>query len=305
MTRLVLSAASSDLLRRLVRESDSDHHAVQSLKAALEEQPEQPKMTTASPAVPTTNESATSPSSIVLDHKVLISIASWAQSDAQPTIDSAKLKLSSLVAGSHVYVPPKPVFQRSKELEDSLAAIRQAQEQAEYQRMSTFTSSSTGYKIPSSYVNIAGVDPSLSLSQRISSHTTAPHLSSNQPLSREAEEKAWKDAQRTLSVILNIFLSALATATAAWWASGNAKVGNKVLVSMLVALVTAVAEGVLYSRYSVYVQESKKVKTNRMKGSDVKGGIDLGEFKPLQLGGTPAIGSSGKSQPSRASKEPS
>ncbi len=215
------------------------------------------------------------------------------------------MKLSSLVAGSRVYIPPKPVFQRSKELEDSLAAIRQAQEQAEYARMSTFAPSSTGYKIPSSYVNIAGVDPSLSLTQRISSHTTAPHLSSTPTLSREAEEQAWKEAQRTLSVILNIFLSALATATAAWWASGNARAGNKVLVSMLVAAVTAVAEIVLYSRYSVYVKESQTIKTNRMKGSDVKRNAGLGEFRPLQLERSSAKGSGGKAQPSRSIKEPS
>ncbi|GAC97704.1 hypothetical protein PHSY_005291 [Pseudozyma hubeiensis SY62] len=309
MTKLVLSVINSEMLRQLARSIDSDHDAVQSLKAALLDQPEQPKMTTESPAVPTNaTASTTSAEPVVLEHLVLIGIASWARTEVasqRSSVDLTQLKVASLVTGAHVYVPPKPVFKRSQQLEDSLAAIRKAQELAEYQRMSstTTTSSSRAYNIPSAYVNIAGVDPTLSLSQRItSSHTTSPHLSSSN-VSRQEEEQAWKDAQRQLSVILNIFLSALATATAAWWASGNASVGNKVLTSMLVGVVTAVAEIVLYSRYSVYVSESRKIKTSRMKGSDVKAGIE--GFRPLQLdrvGNTPKA--STRLKPS-AKEEPS
>lgn len=185
-----------------------------------------------------------------------------------------------------------------KELEDSLAAIKRAQEEAEYQRISSVSAkpiSAVGgaYKIPSSYVNIAGVDPSLDLAQRISSHIRSQSQSqskfqslnpSDSVFRQENEDQAWKEAQRMLSVILNIFLSTLATATAAWWASGSASVGHKVLISMLVALVTAVAEVVLYNRYSVYVKESKKIKSNRMKGSDTNKHAGRNwEFKPLQL----------------------
>lgn len=283
MTKLVLSTANSKLLKRVAQDADSEHHAVQSLRAALADQPDRPKMTLDSPAVPSISNSEPL-TSIVLDHKTLISIASWAgsfQPSSYSSINLTNLKLSSLVKGSHVYIPPKPVFHRSKELEESLQAIRRAQEEAEYQRMSSTTTSSTtgAYKIPSTYTNIAGVDPSLSLTQRISAQSGSPHHSKTLP--GEAEEQAWKDAQRQLSVILNIFLSTLATATAAWWASGNAGAGHKVLVSMLVAVVTAVAEVVLYNRYSVYVKESKKIKSNRMKGSDVKKVVP--GFKPLTL----------------------
>lgn len=307
MTKLTLSTSNSQLLRRLVQEeSGSEHDTLQVLRAALADQPAQPKMTSASPAIPTTSTTSTTADSatpIVVDHFALIDIASWVHTDsaaAESSIDKARLKLSSLVAGACVYIPPKPVFKRSKELEESLAAIQRAQEQADYQRMSsTTTASATGYKIPTSYVNIAGVDPTLSLHQRISSHTAFPHLSSSNTLVGQEEEQAWKDAQRQLSVILNIFLSTLATATAAWWASGNARIGNKVLVSMLVALVTAVAEIVLYNRYSVYVKESKKIKSNRMKGSDAK--PTLADFKPLQLDNA----SKSKSQSAPSSKEPS
>ncbi|KAJ1597595.1 hypothetical protein NDA14_005240 [Ustilago hordei] len=279
MTKLVLSAANSQLLKQVAQTAD----AVQSLKAAFADQPDQRLMTTHSPAVPSTSSKDT-PNSVVLDHKVLITIASWASNinpSAQPSLDLEKLRLSSLVRGSQVYIPPKPVFQRSEELEQSLAAIRRAQEEAEYQRMSSTTTSNTSgaYRIPSSYTNIAGVDRSLSLTQRIHAQTGSPQQPNS--LLGEGEEQAWKDAQRLLSVILNIFLSTMATATAAWWASGNASAGHKVLVSMLVAVVTAVAEIILYIRYSVYVKESKKIKDNRMKGSDVKKGLP--RFKPLQL----------------------
>lgn len=304
MTKLVLSASNSELLQQLAWECGSDLHALQSLKAALRDQPEEPKMTADSPAIPTTTASSASAAPIVLDHSVLIHVASWAYSTPKPkqtVVDPVKLKLSSLVTDSHVYIPPKPIFQRSKQLEDSLAAIRKAQEEAEYLRMSSSTpNSSSAYKIPTSYVNIAGVDPTLSLNQRITSHTASPHLFCRIG-SRQEEEQAWKDAQRQLSVILNIFLSTLATATAAWWASGNASVPNKVLTSMLVGLITAVAEIVLYSRYSSYVKESKKIKHHRMKGSDLKVGV--GEFRPLQLDRGSGFGSKGGTQLTLSTKE--
>lgn len=294
MTKLVLSAASSSLLRKVAEESNSNHHAVQQLKAALLDQPEA-KMTAQSPAVPDIPVNA--PERLVLEHTILISIASWTSTDISTSARTA-LKLSNLVIGSHVYLPPKPVFHRSKELESSLASIKRAAERAEYQRMSTSTPAAPGsYRIPSSYVNIAGIDPTLSLSQRLSASLPSQHSA----LSREGEEEAWKDAQRQLSVILNIFLSTLATAVAAWCASGNAAPGQKVLVSMLVATVTVVAEVVLYNRYHVYVGESKKIKGSRMKGSDVKG--DGAEFKPLKLDRDPAQSSNKEKKAASASKK--
>ena len=111
MTKLVLSAANSELLRRLTQQNASQHPAVVSLKQALEAQPDQPKMTAQSPAVPSVS-SVDNISAAVLDHTVLLSIAAWAQKDGETTGEATKLKLSSLVAGSHVYIPPKPVFQR-------------------------------------------------------------------------------------------------------------------------------------------------------------------------------------------------
>ncbi|SNX86662.1 uncharacterized protein MEPE_05371 [Melanopsichium pennsylvanicum] len=295
MTKLVLSQANSQVLRRLAQQSDADYGALQSLRRALkEDQPETPKMTASSPAIPNTNSSNTE-LSIVLDHQVLLGIASWAQSNTPPiNVDSTQLKLSSLVSGSHVYIAPKPAFHRSKELEESLVAIRRAQEQAEYSRISTSsTYNPSSYKIPSSYANISGVDPSLPLTARINSqfqtHSRFPQTSSyldHPSQNREGEDQAWKEVQQTLSVILNIFLSTLATATAAWWASGNANVSHKVLISMMVAIVTAVAEVVLYNRYSVYVRESRKIREKRMTGSDVKNtgrGSEEFEFRPLQL----------------------
>ena len=168
---------------------------------------------------------------------------------------------------------------------------------------SSSTAASSGYKISSSYVNIAGVDPTLSLAQRIASHTQSPTAMPTRTQLGTAEEQAWKDAQHTLSVILNIVLSTLATATAAWWASGNASAPRKLLVSMLVALITALAEVVLYNRYSVYVKQSKQIKRDRMQGSDLSRGRH--EFKPLQLDKRTAIQSGKAETPKATRKDPS
>ena len=127
MTKLVLSPATSQLLEQIARETTSNHDAVESLKAALLEQTSRPKMTTQSPAVPSTGSTETS---VVLDHRVLIGLASWAHSEdassSQSAVDPVKLKLSSLVVGSHVYIPPKPAFERvSCALVSLLSRIRQ------------------------------------------------------------------------------------------------------------------------------------------------------------------------------------
>ncbi|GAC75559.1 hypothetical protein PANT_16d00039 [Moesziomyces antarcticus T-34] len=286
MTKLILSPTISRRLREIAA-TNSQHDALQSLRAALADQPLQQaeKMTAQSPAVPAPSAEKQE-QAVVLEHTLLISIASWASTqlgaDGNGGDDGA-FKLSALVRGSRVHVPPKPVFLRSKELEQSLAAIRKAQEQAEYSRMSSSTTHTTGaYKIPSSYTNIAGVDPTLPLAQRFASSTPTSLDPASRKAMAENEEQAWRDAQRQLSVMLNIFLSALATATAAWWASGNASPARKVLVSMFVALVTALAEIVLYNRYHIYVSQSKKIKATRLKGSDVKSNLPP-SFAPLQL----------------------
>lgn len=112
MAKLILSPANSALLRRLAEEgSGTNQDAIQALKMALNAQ--QPKMTVDSPAIPATDKDAQQ--AVVLDHTLLIKVAAWAQDDANVGAseeDVMKLKLSSLVVGSQVYVPPKPVFQR-------------------------------------------------------------------------------------------------------------------------------------------------------------------------------------------------
>lgn len=232
---------------------------------------------------------------LILDHTLLVSISKWVLSDQADGVkdNPAQWKLSSLVSGSEVYIPAKPKFERSKELEESLAAIQRAQEEAEYSRMSTSGAPILGSAKPFSittaglsraYTNIAGTDPTLPLRARIATQYGNVGLA---PIKQQtlAEEEEWKNVQRQLSVILNVFLSVMATATAAWWASGNADVAAKVLISLAAALITGLAEIVLYNRYQVYVTESRKYGKKRMTGSDLRSRTD---FQPLNFSSNPA-----------------
>ncbi|PWY99324.1 hypothetical protein BCV70DRAFT_200898 [Testicularia cyperi] len=314
MPRLVLSPTVSSRLCSIAAYQSADEGKgtpIDELRHAIRDQPavKPDKVTASGPAVPSPvlDRDATQVASLVVDHKLLIALAAWSQSSAASvvtsTISTRDLTLSQLVAGCHVYVPPKPVFHRSKELEDSLAAIRKAQEEAEYLQMSTHTFKGSGGSvrpfalsnlagrsdasqgISKAYTNIAGTDPSLPLTQRIAAQyglSDSNGISSKQQ--KAAEEEQWNEVQRQLSVILNVFLSVVATATAAWWASGTAAIATKVLTSLAVAVITAIAEIVLYNRYRIYVSNSKRYGKSRMKGSDLKSSSSAeSQFRPLKL----------------------
>lgn len=115
MTKLILSPTISRRLREIAA-TNSQHDALQSLRAALADQPLQQaeKMTAQSPAVPAPSAEKQE-QAVVLEHTLLISIASWASTqlgaDGNGGDDGA-FKLSALVRGSRVHVPPKPVFLR-------------------------------------------------------------------------------------------------------------------------------------------------------------------------------------------------
>lgn len=294
MTKLVMSQSVSDRLRQLSKTSaattDDEQLPLVDLQNALSDQKDAANlvMTGSSAAVPTAASEATV--RLVLEHTLLISVAKWA-SKALDSTTAAELRLYSLVKGSEVYVAAKPKFERSRQLEESLAAIKRAQEEAEYAMMATsgaplfsvakpFTI--TANSVFRAHTSIAGTDPTLPLDARIAAQFGANGTTSTKQ-QIAAEEEEWKSVQRQLGVILNIFLSVMATATAAWWASGSTNVTTKVLISLVVALITGIAEVVLYNRYQVYVSQSRKYGKKRMTGSDLR---DT-NFKPLNLSHDP------------------
>ncbi|KAN0062847.1 hypothetical protein ACQY0O_004668 [Thecaphora frezii] len=67
----------------------------------------------------------------------------------------------------------------------------------------------------------------------------------------------------------NILLSVLAIVAAVWYACAATPLHIRVLLALAAAIVTAAAEVVLYARYGDYVEKSKRIKSQRLKGSDV------------------------------------
>ncbi|KAE8215838.1 hypothetical protein CF327_g919 [Tilletia walkeri] len=204
--------------------------------------------------------------SFVIDHSVLADLSNCAQISASVLkshdIDPQQLTLYALTRGAKLYFTPKPKFERSPELEKSLAAIRLAQEQAEYERMSTI---SQPHNKKRSLFNLT--EPPRPYHNADSARLTIPTLSV-QKLTPEQEAEEWAEANKQVSAVLNIVVSMSAVATAAWWAAGSASVIWKTLVCLLLAIVVGVAETVMYARYWRVSVEQTATRKAKMTGFD-------------------------------------
>lgn len=160
-----------------------------------------------------------------LPHVVLADVAAWAR-DARP--DNESLMLVRLLQGSTLYHPPPPVYERPRELDESLEAIRRAQEQQEYERMTS--TEKPGPAAPYA-VRAAGT-----------ARPTGKHALLE-------ERRAWRETRSQLSATANIMLSMVAVAVAAWWSGGTADATWKTLVALALAAVMGIAEYALYARY--------------------------------------------------------
>ncbi|KAE8266228.1 hypothetical protein A4X09_0g6118 [Tilletia walkeri] len=204
--------------------------------------------------------------SFVIDHSVLADLSNCAQISASVLkshdIDPQQLTLYALTRGAKLYFTPKPKFERSPELEKSLAAIRLAQEQAEYERISTI---SQPYNKKRSLFNLT--EPPRPYHNADSARLTIPTLSV-QKLTPEQEAEEWAEANKQISAVLNIVVSMGAVATAAWWAAGSASVIWKTLVCLLLAIVVGVAETVMYARYWRVSVEQTATRKAKMTGFD-------------------------------------
>ncbi|KAE8259410.1 hypothetical protein A4X13_0g1033 [Tilletia indica] len=204
--------------------------------------------------------------SFVIDHSLLADLSNCAQISASVLqshdIDPQQLTLYALTRGAKLYFTPKPKFERSPELEKSLAAIRLAQEQAEYERMSTI---SQPHNKKRSLFNLT--EPPRPYHNADSARLTIPTLSV-QKLTPEQEAEEWAEANKQISAVLNIVVSMGAVATAAWWAAGSASVIWKTLVCLLLAIVVGVAETVMYARYWRVSVEQTATRKAKMTGFD-------------------------------------
>ncbi|CEH11751.1 hypothetical protein CBOM_07151 [Ceraceosorus bombacis] len=175
----------------------------------------------------------------------LISIARWAKKRAMLSGEVLSvehpLRLHVLLKGANLALPQKRPFVRSPELEATLARIKQAAEEAEYARMISGSSSAneaTGRTFRTAF-NVTG----------------APKLS------RAEEAMEWQEVKRGLSAVVNVVASAAAVALAAWEALGNGSVFAKTMTSLLLAIIVAVAETVLYARHFENIKQKRAAET--------------------------------------------
>jgi len=148
-------------------------------------------------------------------HDLLVRVARWARSHDRPD-----LCLDMLLRGVRIYTPPPPKYERPRELDESLEAIRLEQERRTYDAMV---------------------------------HHTAP---TDRGATHE-ERLAWRETRLHISAMLNVLLSMAAIAAAVWWGAGSASPLWKVSVAFTLSILVGTAEVVLYTQYGRSVKHSR------------------------------------------------
>ncbi|WFD19946.1 hypothetical protein MCAP1_002189 [Malassezia caprae] len=180
MPILVVPSATAARLERLAAREDVPSHVREALRTQIVRVP----LSGHTPADPSRADAE-----VRIPHTLLVQVSQWARDDAYT--------LAYLLRGAQLYHPPRPVYERPKELDASLEAIRRAHEESEYARMVSWTPSQRAPAAP----------------YRLSSEV-APHAVA-------AEHEAWREARSQLSALVNILLSMGAVATAVWWGAGS------------------------------------------------------------------------------------
>lgn len=148
-------------------------------------------------------------------HDMLVRIAQWAR-----THDRPDLCLDMLLRGARVYTPPPPKYERPRELDESLDAIRLEQEQRNYDSM-------------------------------------VYHAAPTDKGTTREEHLAWRETRLHISAIFNVLLSMAAITAAVWWGAGSASPLWKVSVAFTLSILIGTAEVVLYTRYGRTVKQSR------------------------------------------------
>ncbi|WFD27541.1 hypothetical protein MNAN1_002539 [Malassezia nana] len=172
MPLLVVPGATAARLERLCAREDVPDSVRQAVQAQLMRIP----LSGGMPADP-----ALAAVDARVPHTLLVQVAQWAYVRDEPVY-----MLASLLQGARVvYVD---ILTQPKELDESLEAIRRAQEESEYERM-------TAPCVP-------------------------PRATTLRPARTEAareEHAAWREARSQIGAMINVVLSMGAVATAVWW----------------------------------------------------------------------------------------
>ncbi|KAK9453947.1 endoplasmic reticulum-based factor for assembly of V-ATPase-domain-containing protein [Dipodascopsis uninucleata] len=138
--------------------------------------------------------------------------------------------LTSLLKGTSIYIPPKPVKKVDPEYAARMNRLRAAMEEQDYQNM------------------IASAIPEL-------------NSQFGDPLEK-------KELKNQISVIINVLFSVVSVGFAIWtWAAANYDTGKRLLLSLFGSFIVLIAEVTLYMGY---IQRIKDAKELEMKKKEIK-----------------------------------
>lgn len=187
-------------------------------------------------------------------------LASTAQANDE---ERGKFRLSSLLKGCDVYIPPKPpkpepvlslswrsprsyvlTLLQTPEYKALMARLRAEAEEREYSVL-----------------------------------TNKPHLTSSE--GEGEDEYTYQDLKSHLSIIANVLLSVLATSAAVWKVASGWDVAERLALAFTSSLVVCVAEVVVFGGYLRRIDESRQAEKKRSE-SEEKVVVNAWEFGPTK-----------------------
>lgn len=199
-----------------------------------------------------------------VEHRTVHRVSQALLANAAQTNDEEcrKFRLSSLLKGCDVYIPPKPL-----KPEPVRSRFRPSL------RPRVLTSLQTPeYKVLMARLRAEAEE------REYSALIDKPHLSSNE---QDEDEYTYNDLKSHLSIIVNVLLSVLATSAAVWKVASGWDVPERLALAFTSSLVVCVAEVVVFGGYLRRIDESRQAEKKRDQNEE-KVVVNVWEFGPTE-----------------------
>lgn len=186
-------------------------------------------------------------------------LASVAQTNDE---ERKKFRLSSLLKGCDVYIPPKPLKPEpvySRSCPSLRPRVLTSLQTPEYKALMTRLRAEAEER-------------------EYSALTNKPHLSSGE---EDEDEYTYNDLKSHLSIIANVLLSVLATSAAVWKVASGWDVPERLALAFTSSLVVCVAEVVVFGGYLRRIDESRQAEKKRDQNEE-KVVVNVWEFGPTE-----------------------
>ena len=195
-----------------------------------------------------------------ISHAQLIDISRYLKEHRNlvETTHISAYRLSDLLKGCNIYIPPPPPQpSQSDSYKELMARLRKEEEARSYERMLQPT------PVPETF---AQRFPTAGANQGF----LFPPLPPKQEDAEAADEMTYADINRQLALVANVLISIVACAICVWKAAWHWDVPARLALAMTSSIVVAVAEVAIYAGYIGRVSEAKSKERKKVERKTVQ-----------------------------------